>query len=83
MLDAQRLAVTMLLASRPSEEDIILLGVAGLLFVLSIAALALGISFHKKKKGGLAVLLIVAAAALFLGCLGLSALAILAQAAWH
>lgn len=83
MLHVQALTTSLLLAGRRQEEDAMMAGVAGLFFVLAIAGLGLGLSFHRKKKGGLAVLFIAGAGLSLLSCLGLSALLVLAQFAWH
>ena len=70
-------------ATTRSEDDAIVAGLAGLGFVICVVALVLGTRFAKKKKRGLAALLFVLGALSMLSCLGLSALLLLSQFAWH
>ncbi|MDP3234373.1 MAG: hypothetical protein Q8N26_16460 [Myxococcales bacterium] len=70
-------------ASRRSDDDAMLAGVAGLALVVSVVAIVFGARFAKKKQSGLAALLFVLGGLSMLSCLGLSALLLLAQFAWH
>lgn len=70
-------------ASRRSEEDAMMAGVAGLALVLSVVAIVFGARFSKKKQNGVAALLFAVGALSLLSCMGVSALLVLAQFAWH
>jgi hypothetical protein len=66
-----------------SEDNAILLGVAGLLAVLAAAGIVSGVVLFTKKKslwGGLVLVLAVACGLL---ALGVAALVVLSMFAWH
>lgn len=70
-------------ASTRSEDDAVMAGMAGFALVLSVVAIVFGARFAKKKQSGLAALLFVLGGLSMLSCLGLSALLVIAQFAWH
>jgi hypothetical protein len=75
--------VSLLLSARRDAEDAMMLGVAVAAFVLSVGAVVGGVMLTRKKNVGAGVALFVLAALGFLSCLGISALLVLAQFAWH
>lgn len=78
-LHLQLTSLTLAMSSR-QEEDAIMAGVAA---VLGVGALIGGTMLLRRKQGGLATLLFLGGAVSLLGCLGISALLVLAQFAWH
>lgn len=70
-------------ASSRSDDDAVMAGVAGLALVICVVAIVFGARFSKKKQSGLAALLFVVGGLSMLSCLGVSALLVLSQFAWH
>lgn len=83
MISPLTVALQRVVASSRSEDDVMMAGLAGLAFVLCVVAIAFGARFSKKKQSGLAALLFVFSGVSLLSCLGLSALLLISQFAWH
>lgn len=75
---------SMLLAmSRREEEDAMAAGAAAVAGVVGVVALVFATKKLRAKQSGLAAVLFFVGIAALLSCLGLSAVLVLAQFAWH
>ena len=69
--------------TRRQEEDAIMAGIAAVAALLGVGAIVGGMRLLRRKQGGLAALLFLGGAVSLLGCLGILALLVLEQFAWH